>query len=76
MGLNDLGLEPGKRASFAVLDACDPVEAIRLRPDRLLVVSNGKVVARKARNPSELLIQGRPSSVSRWHADAAARANP
>ena len=76
MGLNDLGLEPGKRASFAVLDASDPVEAIRLRPDRLLVVSNGKVVARKARNPSELLIRGRPPSVSRWRPDAAAGADP
>ena len=75
MGLNDLGLEPGKRASFAVLDASDPVEAIRLRPDRLLVVSNGKVVARKARNPSELFMQGRPASVSRWHRGAAAGAD-
>ena len=76
MGLNDLGLEPGKRASFAVLDASDPIEAIRLRPDRLLVVSNGKVVARKARNPSKLLVQGRPSSVSRWRPDAAAGTDP
>ena len=76
MGLDDLGLEPGRRASFVVLDASDPIEAIRLRPDRLLVVSKGKVVARKARNPSELLIQGRPSSVSRWRPDATAGADP
>jgi len=29
-----------------VLDAPDPVEALRLRPARLAVISNGKVVAR------------------------------
>ena len=45
MGL-DFGLAPGKRASLVVLDAPDPVEAIRLRPARLCVVSNGRVVAR------------------------------
>ena len=66
MGLDDIGLEAGKRASFVVLDAASPVEAIRLRPDRLLVVSNGRVIARKPRRDSELLIPGRPTSVNRW----------
>ncbi|WP_420325081.1 cytosine deaminase [Mameliella sp.] len=45
MGL-DLGLAPGKRASLVVLDAPDPIEALRLRPARLAVISNGRVVAR------------------------------
>ncbi len=45
MGL-DLGLTPGKRASLVVLDAPDPIEALRLRPARLAVISNGRVVAR------------------------------
>ena len=66
MGLDDLGLQPGNRASFVVLDAADPIEAIRLRPDRLLVVSKGKVVAMKSRNPSSLCIRGRPRTVNRW----------
>ena len=69
MGLDDMGLQKGKRASFVVLDAASPVEAIRLRPDRLLVVANGKVIARKPRNPSQLHIPGRPSSVNRWRPD-------
>lgn len=45
MGL-DLGLAPGKRGSLVVLDAPDPIEALRLRPTRLAVVSNGRIVAR------------------------------
>ncbi|SNS67886.1 cytosine deaminase [Antarctobacter heliothermus] len=45
MGL-DFGLEVGKRASLIVLDAPDPIEALRLRPARLAVISNGRVVAR------------------------------
>ena len=45
MGL-DLGLAPGKRGSLVVLDAADPIEALRLRPTRLAVVSNGRIVAR------------------------------
>lgn len=45
MGL-DYGLEVGKRGSLVVLDAPDPIEALRLRPARLAVISNGRVVAR------------------------------
>jgi cytosine deaminase len=47
MGL-DFGIEPGRRGSLVVLDAPDPIEAIRLRPARLAVVSDGRVVARTA----------------------------
>lgn len=65
MGLDDLGLAPGKRASLVVLDAGDPVEAIRLRADRLLVVSHGKVVARRAQTETALALPGRPANVSR-----------
>ncbi len=45
MGL-DFGLTPGRRASLIVLDAPDPIEALRLRPARLAVLSNGRIVAR------------------------------
>ncbi len=40
------GLEPGKRGSLVVLDAPDPVSAVRDRPARIAVVSDGRVVAR------------------------------
>jgi cytosine deaminase len=65
MGLDDLGLAKGKRASLVVLDAGDPVEAIRLRADRVLVVSRGKVVARRRLAPTQLSIPGRPEVVRR-----------
>ncbi|XDA97948.1 cytosine deaminase [Sulfitobacter sp. LCG007] len=45
MGL-EFGLVPGQRASLVVLDAPDPIEALRLRPARLTVISNGRVVSR------------------------------
>ena len=39
-----------------VLDAGNPVEALRLRPDRLVVVSKGRVVAERHRNDSRLTL--------------------
>ncbi len=67
MGLEGYGLEVGNLASLVVLDASDPIEALRLRPDRLCVVSKGKIVSRKQRNDSRLTIDGRPSSIRRRH---------
>ncbi|MGQ2907648.1 MAG: amidohydrolase family protein [Aliihoeflea sp.] len=67
MGLEGYGLEVGNVASLVVLDAGDPIEALRLRPDRLCVVSKGKIVSRKQRNDSRLTIDGRPQSVRRRH---------
>lgn len=67
MGLEGYGLEKGCTGSLVVLDAGDPVEALRLRPDRLAVVSKGRVVAEKARNDARLSLDGRPESVRRRH---------
>jgi cytosine deaminase len=65
MGFEDYGLAKGKRASLVVLDAGDPIEAIRLRPERLLVVSKGKVVARRERRDTDLALPGRPRTINR-----------
>ncbi|SDJ25181.1 amidohydrolase family protein [Salipiger marinus] len=67
LGLPDYGLAPGKRASLVVLDAGDAVEALRLRPDRLCVISKGRVVSRQARNDARLGLTGRPQTVRRRH---------
>ncbi len=67
MGLQGYGLAEGNVASLVVLDAGDPVEAVRLRPDRLAVIAKGRVVARKDRNDSRLDLPGRPASVRRRH---------
>jgi cytosine deaminase len=67
MGLEDYGLAVGKRASLVVLDAGDPIEAIRLRPERLCVIAKGKVVAERERRETKLSIDGRPETVDRRH---------
>ena len=46
MGLADYGIAPGRLASLVVMDAADPIEAIRRRPERLAVISKGRVIAR------------------------------
>lgn len=65
MNLDGYGLRPGCIASLVVLDAGNPTEALRLRPDRLAVVSKGKVVAEQSRNDARLSLPGRPASVRR-----------
>lgn len=65
MGLEGYGLRPGGMASLVVLDAATPTEALRLRPDRLCVISKGKVVSEQARNDARLTLPGRPATVRR-----------
>ena len=67
MNLDGYGLDVGDKASLVVLDAGNPIEALRLRPDRLAVIANGKVIAERTRNDARLALSGRPSSVRRRH---------
>ena len=67
MGLDHLGLEVGKTASLVVLDAGNPIEAVRLRPDRLCVVAKGTVVAEREKRDTTLSIKGRPATINRRH---------
>ncbi|MFN4273022.1 MAG: amidohydrolase family protein [Aliihoeflea sp.] len=67
MGLDEYGLQVGKKASLVVLDAGDAIEAIRLRARRLHVIASGKVVSRSVPGHAELSLPGRPTSVSRRH---------
>ena len=53
--LEDYGLEPGCHADLVVLQARDPVEAIRLRATRLYVLRRGAVIARAA--PEEVSLE-------------------
>ena len=63
MGLPDYGLEVGKAADFVLLQARDPVEAIRLRATRLFVVRRGAIVAQCPASTATLSLAGRPASV-------------
>ncbi|MBZ9680820.1 MULTISPECIES: amidohydrolase family protein [unclassified Mesorhizobium] len=67
MGLDHLGLGVGKRASLVILDAGNPIEALRLRAERICVIARGKVVAERTRQDTRLSISGRPSQVNRRH---------
>jgi cytosine deaminase len=63
LGLEGYGLEPGCRADFVLLQARSPVEALRLRAQRLLVVRGGTVLARAPERTATLSLPGRPDRV-------------
>ena len=64
LGLEGYGLEPGCRADLVVLEAGDPVEAIRLKAARLFVLRGGRTVAQTAPRLAQLDLPGRPPAVS------------
>ena len=64
LGLDGYGLAPGCHADLVLLQARDPVEAIRLRANRLAVIRRGQVLARTPPQVATLTIPGRPASVS------------
>jgi cytosine deaminase len=61
--LDGYGIAPGNRADFVLLQARDPVEAIRLRASRLAVFRAGKVIAETPAATAALHIPDRPQSV-------------
>jgi len=67
MHLQGYGLEVGCDASFVLLQARDPVEAIRLRANRLKVWRKGKLVAETAEVMATLQLAGRPKAVGFSH---------
>jgi len=67
MHLQGYGLEVGCDASFVLLQARDPIEAIRLRANRLKVWKKGKLLAETAEVVAELHVAGRPNAVNFSH---------
>jgi cytosine deaminase len=67
LGLDGYGLETGCRADCVLLQAHTPVEAIRLRAQRLAVVRAGRVVARTPPASATLELPGRPAQVDFTH---------
>lgn len=63
MGLEGYGLEKGGNADLVILQARDPVEALRLKANRLTVIRRGKIIARSAPRIAELSLAGRPATV-------------
>jgi cytosine deaminase len=67
MGLPEPGLEVGRSADMVLLQARDPVEAIRLRATRLWVMRAGRVLARTPPATARLELPGRPEQVDWRH---------
>ncbi len=63
MGLDGYGIAPGCHADFVLLQASDPIEALRLKATRLLVVRRGRVVAETPARVARLDLPGRGNVV-------------
>ena len=63
MGLEGYGIEKGCHADLVILQARDPAEALRLKPNRLAVIRRGKIIARTEPRIAALSLEGRPASV-------------
>ena len=63
MHLDGYGLAVGNKADMVLLQAADPIEAIRLKANRLAVIKGGKVIASAPRRQTTLHLPGRPVSI-------------
>ena len=63
MGLEGYGIRPGARADMVLLQAHDPIEAIRLKATRLRVIRSGRTIAVSPPRIAALHLRGRPPSV-------------
>lgn len=64
LGLEGYGIVPGRNADFVLLDAADPIEAVRLRAARLAVVRRGRIIAEAPPRRSRLTLPGRPGEIA------------
>ena len=64
LGLEGYGLRAGCHADFVLLQARDPIEAIRLRATRLQVVRRGRLLAATPAATTALHLPGRPGATS------------
>jgi cytosine deaminase len=64
MHLEGYGLEPGCNASFVLLQAKNPMDAIRLRANRLKVWRKGQLLAQTPEVVAQLHLPGRPDSTT------------
>jgi len=60
LGLEGYGLEKGCNGDLVILQAADPVEALRLKANRLFVIRRGRIISSSAPVEAELNLPGRP----------------
>jgi cytosine deaminase len=63
MGLPDPTLRAGGPASMVILQARDPIEAVRMKATRLCVIRDGRVLAETAPRRPTLSLPGRPTTI-------------
>ena len=61
MQLEGYGVEIGRNADMVVLQAADPIEAIRLKARRLAVIRRGRVIAETPAQVASLSLKDRPT---------------
>jgi cytosine deaminase len=64
LGLQGYGIEKGCHADFVLLQARDPVEALRLKATRLQVFKRGKLLAQTPARTAALNLPDRPAQTS------------
>ena len=69
MGLEGYGIAAGCHADFVLLQAHDPIEALRLRATRLKVYRRGRLLAESPAATARLHLPGRPGETS-WQLPA------
>ena len=65
MNLEGYGIKPGCNADLVLLEARNPIEAIRLKAKRLMVMRRGKVIAETPSSPCSLNLETRRSELAR-----------
>lgn len=60
MGLPDPTLTVGGPASMVLLQARDPIEAVRMKATRIAVIRNGKIISETTPRLASLFLPGRP----------------
>ncbi len=63
LGIEGWGLAPGCLADLVLLQARDPVEALRVRATRLAVIRRGQVIARTPPRVAQLQLPGRSTAI-------------
>jgi cytosine/creatinine deaminase len=58
LNLESYGVAKGNYADLVILQAPDPIEAIRIRPPRLAVIRRGEVISRQQAQSADLKLDG------------------
>jgi len=62
LGLEGYGLEKGCNADLVILQAADPVAALRLKANRLFVIRRGRIISSSTPVEAKLNLPGRPKT--------------